>query len=578
MSIYDYDRLLPPLPIPELADTCENLKEMTKPLLDTKEWTDMCAAAESFQHKDGKALQRYLLQWKAEQEGNSSWLRPVWDDNYLSFRDRLPINMNYTFQLKKDRWGNSALPKLLHGLCHILNGMRTETLPAEKLRETPLSMEALSHMIYTRIPDTVRDTLYYPPLSASYTAAVVCRGYWFLLSLTDVLGDIHSPEALQRGLDKIRQEAEQMPETADIGALTCAPRTEAADLRRLLQSSAVNRINLQSLENSVCVICLDETNSESFMRELIIGSPANRWFDKSIQFICNDTELGINFEHSGCDAGIWVYLLSLIDEYAVNQITPEQTHNCTADMRPLRFHIAVDIADQLKRISRNYAELSRRITVGEKKLETLSRSTIKKINCRPDAVVQILYQAAYYKLTGCFRSTYEAVSTRAFFQGRTECVRPCTAEAADFARSFVEKNADNAAVLEKYRLAEQAHMVQIKRCQSGLGAERHMTGLMFMHVMNSAGAAAPPDIFETQGYKTLKHDILSTSSTTAPFIDFFGFGPVVWEGLGIGYGIKSDALHIAVSAYEGSGIKPQEFINTLDELGREFCTLAMNSA
>ena len=573
MSIYDYDHMLPTLPIPELADTCENLKEISKPLLDKKEWADMCSAAESFKQKEGQTLQQDLLEWGAEQEGNSSWLRPIWDDNYLSFRDRLPINMNYTFQLIKDRWGNSALPKLLHGLCHILNGMRTETLPAEKLRETPLSMEMLSHTIYTRIPDTIRDILYYPPLLVPYTAAVVCRGHWFLLSLTDTHGNIHSPEALQRGLDKIRQTAEQMPETAGIGALTCAPRTEAADLRRLLQSSAVNRMNLQSLENSICVICLDETDSEGFMRKLLIGSPGSRWFDKSIQFICNSTDLGINFEHAGCDAGIWVYLLSQVDEYAVNQITLDQTHNCTADIRLLRFHISDDIIDQLKKISSKYIELSGRITVSERKLEALSHSAIKMINCRPDAVVQILYQAAYYKLTGRFRSTYEAVSTRVFFQGRTECIRPCTTEAVDFARSFVKKNADNVTIMEKFRLAEQAHMVQIKRCQNGLGAERHMTGLMSMHVMNSADASTPPYIFETQGYKILKHDTLSTSSTTAPFIDFFGFGPVARDGIGIGYGFKSDALHVAVSAYDDSGIKPHEFINTLDELAKDFFQL-----
>lgn len=574
MRVYECDHNLPPLPVPELHDTCENLKALTKPLIEKKEWETLGTELESFLQKDGLQLQSCLKQWQDDQKGNASWLRPIWDDSYLSYRDRLPINMNYTFELIKERWGDLALPKLLHGLCRTLDQLRTENLPTEKIRDTPISMDTLSYMIYTRIPTAKRDVLHHLVLAAPYTAAVVCRGYWYLLALTDDQGEALAPEVIQKALDNIRQTAPQAPNPASPGILTCAPRDEAASLRGTLQENLRNRIYLQQLEDAVCVICLDEErNAEGFMQELVLGTPENRWFDKSLQFICNGSDLGVSIEHSGCDAGIWIYLLTLVDDYACNQISEDLDSSQNAYVNRLNFYISDKLAEQLQQTAQDYLSAASVITVSEKKLANISRAKIKSVNCRPDALVQALYQAAYYKLTGRFRSTYEAVSTRAFYQGRTECVRPCTEAAADFARTFVDKSADSETILEKFHNAEKAHMDQIKRCQSGLGAERHMTGLMAMHQMFRPEESGLPSVFETTGYKTLTYSALSTSSTTAPYIQYFGFGPVVTDGIGVGYGLKSDALHLSISAYRDSTIDPAEFIDTIEKLADEFFAL-----
>lgn len=572
MSVFDFDHTLPALPIPEIADTCENLKAVTRPLLDEKEWQLMCAAVDSFAQNEGPVLQTKLQQWKAGCRANSSWLRPFWDDNYLSFRDRLPINMNYTFQLTKERWGKDALPRLLHGLCQITAKMDSGDLPPEMIRETPLSMETLTHMIYTRIPDDHRDVLYYPPLSAPGSAAVVCRGHWFLLALTDQQGAVLAPTAIARGLEQIRADAAAAPAAAGVGTLTCAPRAEAASLRRLLQENLTNRLNLEAIENALCVVCLDEYSDNSFVRQLIIGDPLNRWFDKSLQFISDSRNLGVSIEHAGCDAGIWIYLLNQIDRYILDKDFDKEAADQTPYIRPLEWQLNTPGVARLEQAAADYSSCAENISVAEKKLSSLSRNRVKSVKCSPDAVVQALYQAAYYKVTGRFRSTYEAVSTRMFHQGRTECVRPCTEASADFAKALVEKSAPTAALLEKFRLSEQAHKEQIKRCQSGLGPERHISGLIAMQLLDGADQPLPP-LFETVGYQTLKHDAHCTSSTAAPYIDFFGFGPVVADGIGIGYGLQAEALHISVSAYQDSRIAPEEYINALDELAEQFFSL-----
>jgi len=107
----------------------------------------------------------------------------------------------------------------------------------------------------------------------------------------------------------------------------------------------------------------------------------------------------------------------------------------------------------------------------------------------------------------------------------------------------------------------------MKRSQNALGPERHMAGLSMMAQFQGAPL---PDIFATEGYKTLRHDTISTSNTTANFIDFFTFGPVVSDGLGVGYGIKDDALHVSVAAYDACTAASGQFLDEIELAAKRF--------
>ena len=101
-----------------------------------------------------------------------------------------------------------------------------------------------------------------------------------------------------------------------------------------------------------------------------------------------------------------------------------------------------------------------------------------------------------------------------------------------------------------------------------------MSGLQYMYAMYSNTAngetLVKPEIFEDDGYRALRHDALSTSSTTSACIDYFGFGPVVADGLGIGYGLKSDALHMMVSSYDKSDVTADVFLDNMEEAAKKF--------
>ena len=101
-----------------------------------------------------------------------------------------------------------------------------------------------------------------------------------------------------------------------------------------------------------------------------------------------------------------------------------------------------------------------------------------------------------------------------------------------------------------------------------------MSGLQYMYAMyantTNGEGLVKPEIYDDEGYRALRCDLLSTSSVTSAYIDYFGFGPVMANGLGIGYGLKTDALHMMVSSYEKSDVGADTFLNNMEEAANRF--------
>lgn len=156
-----------------------------------------------------------------------------------------------------------------------------------------------------------------------------------------------------------------------------------------------------------------------------------------------------------------------------------------------------------------------------------------------------------------FNSNYEPVAVRFFNQGRTECTRPVNLDVVKFVEAY-QNSIDEENTLSdsvKSNLKDMAlsacgsHIERIKMCQKGQGIERHLTGLMAMYDIfgKELGIENKPKIFETDGYKLLKHDKISTSGLGYESVKVFGFGPVVEDGFGVGYSIKKDSISVCLS-------------------------------
>ncbi|CAH1989184.1 unnamed protein product [Acanthoscelides obtectus] len=112
------------------------------------------------------------------------------------------------------------------------------------------------------------------------------------------------------------------------------------------------------------------------------------------------------------------------------------------------------------------------------------------------------------------------------------------------------------------------HSQLTREAAMGQGFDRHLFALKKLAEKNNMQS----NIFEDPGYVYLNHIILSTSTLNSPAIYAGGFGPVVKDGLGVGYIIKDDELGVLVTSYppyqNGS-----DFIQALRETFEELVTL-----
>lgn len=73
-----------------------------------------------------------------------------------------------------------------------------------------------------------------------------------------------------------------------------------------------------------------------------------------------------------------------------------------------------------------YKKICESLDVDAVIFEGLGKFDCKKKGVSPDAIMQLGFQAAYYRQSGKFVPSYESCSTAAFKHGRTEAIRPCT--------------------------------------------------------------------------------------------------------------------------------------------------------
>jgi carnitine O-acetyltransferase len=131
--------------------------------------------------------------------------------------------------------------------------------------------------------------------------------------------------------------------------------------------------------------------------------------------------------------------------------------------------------------------------------------------------------------------------------GRTETARTVSVDSKAFVEAmgpiYMADRDDILAKKEKLKLLRQAaayhHNYTLDAC-GGMGVDRHFLGLSLVR----KDGEQPPDLFKDPVFERSKTWRLSTSGLpTTP-----GFGPVVEDGLGVGYGLHSNSCLFHISA------------------------------
>ncbi|TNY21438.1 Choline/Carnitine o-acyltransferase-domain-containing protein [Rhodotorula diobovata] len=215
--------------------------------------------------------------------------------------------------------------------------------------------------------------------------------------------------------------------------------------------------------------------------------------------------------------------------------------------------------------------------------DVYGKNAITQHGFSPDAFVQMAYQAAYFSLYGRIECVYEPAMTKSFLHGRTEAVRSVTPESVAFVKTFCSE-ASPREKIDALRKACKVHTELTKACSKGLGQDRILYAMYCLaqqarerrkraiangeasgggggdssssdpdtdsedSEVSAAIAARIPDLFKDPGYAQLGHSTLSTSNCGNVSLRLFGFGPVVGDGLGIGYIIKDDSISVVASS------------------------------
>jgi carnitine O-acetyltransferase len=173
-------------------------------------------------------------------------------------------------------------------------------------------------------------------------------------------------------------------------------------------------------------------------------------------------------------------------------------------------------------------------------------------------------QLASYRLLGKQIATYESSQTRAFLHGRTETTRSVSTASEKFVKRMGIRpdgdQIDSTRRTEKIELLHKAcysHAKYLRDAANGLGCDRHMFGLSML----IEDGEPVPALFKNELFIRSKTWRLSTSTLpTCP-----GFGPVVEDGIGIGYHIFSDRCYFTITARKKNDFTVEAMSHLLEE-------------
>ena len=405
--------------------------------------------------------------------------------------------------------------------------------------------------------------------------AVTCRGHWYGVPLAWET----SPESLYEAFKWIRQDADKRGDAkVPLARLTGDTRDRWADARvRLMASSVDSAASLRVIEEAVFHVVLSEEapyGSTGIQHALSEGRGV--WFDKSTSIVVfKNGTCGANLEHAAADAVVPSRMLVHACDFAAQndarvvgtardvfknaartkvKKTPWQAGGKTKPS-----YLAFDLDDQVpaavERAAKHLESIYADNQVDTVTVPGISFNDVKKLGvASPDSFMQMVLQVAYAldQKTPVPPATYETASTRAFFHGRTECIRTQSPESRAFVEAITRKWGQPRTPKEKEELralcerAARVHRDYSTKANNGRGGDRHML-MMRMMAAQQLGEKPHP-IFEDPLFSRSTVYALSTSQLPWMVYDHPGFGAPYPISYGVCYRGAPDAIVATVTS------------------------------
>lgn len=573
--MFSKEEELPHLPVPELKQTMQKYIAALEPISFEHDLKNTEKIVEEFSKPGGvgEQLQAKLMEKAASTD---NWLSEWWDRcAYFGYRDPVMIHSSpavkfpdQTFLSDVDQFRYTA--KLIHKVLAFKNLVDTESIPVDHAGKDPLTMVQYKKLLsYCRVPLANCDKDVYTPPDESKHVIVAHNNHFFSL---DVYKEgTHIPlteDELVQQLATIVNES-QTENEYPVGVLTSGRRNVWAQAYKSLTRDSKNQDNIDKIEKSICLICLDqpidipEVSDSGFenerssvsVRQMLHGGGSsqngmNRWYDKICQFIVNRNGLnGICYEHSGAEGPPVLALCNMIMDIKLENddanVVDIVNKNLSKPVE-LSWNLTYDMMDRVELAIDNVDDAAGNLELRLFQFDKFGKNVPKQFKVSPDAFFQVCLQLAYWRLYSHHPPTYESASIRKFARGRTECIRSATTAAGRFSREMDRKNYDASGKRDLFMKAIQAHVNYTIDAMNFRAVDRHMLGLKLIAMENGIPL---PEIFRDQCYGYSTHFRLSTSQVASKHEACLCFGPVVPDGYGVCYNPMETQIIYSVSSF-----------------------------
>lgn len=558
---------LPHLPVPPLEQTLHKYHQSVQPLLDEEELEHTSKVIAKFKTKQGPLLQK-LLEERAKKHEN--WLSDWWKHHaYLNFRSSVVVNSNPGVLLPRQNYEGvegqlKFAAKFISGIIDYKFLLDEKKLHPEKSGMQPLCMAQHYNILSScRIPGIKSDSWH--NFSEDYPShiTVISNNHFFSLN---VYGKKRRPLSVEQVYQQLKVIYSKSEEPApQIGILTTESRNEWGKIYKKLIKDKQNRGSLESIHQSIFVVCLDRLipsvaadtkQTKSLMAGQMLhgggsnSSSGNRWFDKTLQIIFGpDGMCGLNYEHTSAEGPPIITLLDHVLTYCY--ANEEKILPAVGIQEPVRlkFNLGAKILEAIENAKKNADSLIDDVDLTISKYTLFGKEFLKSVKLSPDAFIQVALQLAYYRLYKEPCATYESASLRRFKYGRTETIRSCTVPSYLFTCAMDDSRVPAIEKIQFLRQAVQVHKNISNDAISGQGIDRHLLGLKLIAIENGMDI---PKLFMDTAYTKNMHHKLSTSQVSSKYESIMCYGPTAPDGYGVCYNPQSSKIGFAVSALDTS--------------------------
>uniref|UniRef100_A0AAZ1XG34 Choline/carnitine acyltransferase domain-containing protein n=1 Tax=Oreochromis aureus TaxID=47969 RepID=A0AAZ1XG34_OREAU len=517
----NHQKGLPRLPVPPLRETCERYLSCLEPIVTVDELKHTKQLMKEFLKEggDGEKLQRSLERKACTTDNWVSW----WDRriNYLDSRESLLI-YNSGFVLPRmdfiDKQGQiRCAAKVIKAVLDFKTMIEDETLPVQYMRGEPLCMMQYFRALSScRVPGRKTDSLVFHAKNSNGPRhiTVAQNSQFFTVEVYHSDGTPITADQLCVQLQWICNSSLET-NAEHVGILTTLRRDAWYKYYNKLVQDPSNKKSVSAIERSICVLCLDKAIPRTYEKysgfeplQVLHGggsqwNSANRWFDKSLQFIVGeDGTCGFNMLHAIIDG---TPCMALSDYITSSMKKPQMMESPVALLpmpQKLHFNITPDIKTAIEEakqsIDKHAQDLDLRVLV----FNHFGKKIPKAHQISPDAFIQMAIQLAYYRIHQQCCASYEAASMRLFKKGRLGVILSTSSASAAFVKSFDDPKKTKMTLVENTKR-------WVKRTQD---RDRHFLALKVQAIENSIPM---PDIYTDTSLDKAFNFLLSTSQVRA---------------------------------------------------------------